>query len=102
MDHHVHRPAPVGKWVLISARWYYAVAYLANAYRVAGGNADRAVSLYSSGYYYVAKRQGMLGQLRKAAPAPVTTTASSSVSSPFSWLTNSLSATRMQLADPMR
>jgi soluble lytic murein transglycosylase-like protein len=37
----------------------YAVAYLANAYRVAGGNADRAVRLYSTGYYYEAKRRGM-------------------------------------------
>ncbi|RDI57986.1 lytic transglycosylase domain-containing protein [Microvirga subterranea] len=44
----------------------YAVPYLANAYRVAGGNADRAVSLYAGGYYYVAKRKGMLGQLRTA------------------------------------
>lgn len=44
----------------------YAVPYLANAYRVAGGNTDRAVSLYSSGYYYVAKRKGMLRELRTA------------------------------------
>src|SRR3712207_1643905 len=29
----------------------YAVPYLANAYKVAGGNADRAVSLYQGGYY---------------------------------------------------
>lgn len=28
----------------------YAVKYLAGAYRAAGGNADRAVSLYASGY----------------------------------------------------
>jgi Transglycosylase SLT domain len=43
----------------------YAVPYLANAYRVAGGNPDRAVSLYASGFYYHAKRQGMLGSLKK-------------------------------------
>lgn len=40
----------------------YAVKYLANAYRVAGGNHDRAVSLYAGGYYYAAKRKGMLAQ----------------------------------------
>jgi soluble lytic murein transglycosylase-like protein len=35
----------------------YAVKYLAGAYRTAGGNADRAVGYYTSGYYYAAKRQ---------------------------------------------
>lgn len=44
----------------------YAVPYLANAWRVAGGNEDRAVALYAGGYYYVAKRRGMLAQLRTA------------------------------------
>ena len=29
----------------------YAVKYLAGAYRAAGGNASRAVSLYASGYH---------------------------------------------------
>src|SRR5258706_8319821 len=38
----------------------YAVRYLAGAYQVAGGNADRAVSHYARGYYYAAKRQGMV------------------------------------------
>jgi soluble lytic murein transglycosylase-like protein len=38
----------------------YAVRYLANAYKVAGGNSDRAVALYAGGYYYAAKRKGML------------------------------------------
>jgi soluble lytic murein transglycosylase-like protein len=37
----------------------YAVKYLAGAYRVAGGNHDRAVGYYASGYYYAAKRQGL-------------------------------------------
>jgi soluble lytic murein transglycosylase-like protein len=37
----------------------YAVRYLAGAYRVAGGNHDRAVSHYARGYYYAAKRAGM-------------------------------------------
>lgn len=36
----------------------YAVKYLAGAYRVAGGNADRAVHYYAAGYYYAAKRRG--------------------------------------------
>jgi len=38
----------------------YAVKYLAGAYRVAHGNADRAVHYYAAGYYYAAKRQGLL------------------------------------------
>ena len=33
----------------------YAVKYLAGAYRVAGGNANRAVHYYAAGYYYAAK-----------------------------------------------
>lgn len=37
----------------------YAVKYLAGAYKVADGNADRAVRYYAAGYYYVAKRKGM-------------------------------------------
>jgi soluble lytic murein transglycosylase-like protein len=41
----------------------YAVAYLANAYQVAGGNQERAIVLYTSGYYYEAKRRGMLSIL---------------------------------------
>lgn len=38
----------------------YAVRYLAGAYVTAGGNHDRAVQLYASGYYYDAKRLGLL------------------------------------------
>ena len=45
-----------------------AVPYLANAYKVAGGNTDRAVSLYAGGYYYEAKRKALLGQLRTGRP----------------------------------
>ncbi len=45
----------------------YGVPYLANAYKVAGGNHDRAVSLYSRGYYYEAKSRGMLKELRTGA-----------------------------------
>ena len=35
----------------------YAVKYLAGAYQVADGNADRAVHYYQAGYYYAAKRK---------------------------------------------
>ncbi|MCX7899175.1 MAG: lytic transglycosylase domain-containing protein [Methylocystis sp.] len=45
----------------------YAVPYLANAYRVGGGSESRAIQLYAGGYYYEAKRKGMLGQLVTAA-----------------------------------
>lgn len=41
----------------------YGVRYLAGAYKVAGGDQDRAVRLYSSGYYYDAKRRGMLADV---------------------------------------
>src|SRR5262249_28499290 len=37
----------------------YAVKYLAGAYRVAGGNANRAVHYYAAGYYYAAKAKGL-------------------------------------------
>ncbi len=53
----------------------YAVKYLAGAYRAAGGNQDRAVSLYQRGYYDVAKRQGMT----QVASAPVLPVAVASV-----------------------
>jgi soluble lytic murein transglycosylase-like protein len=38
----------------------YAVRYLAGAYMTAGGNDDRAVQFYARGYYYDAKRLGLL------------------------------------------
>lgn len=38
----------------------YAVKYLRGAYITAGGNEDRAVRFYASGYYYDAKRKGLL------------------------------------------
>lgn len=38
----------------------YAGKYLAGAYLVAEGDEDRAIRLYSRGYYYVAKRKGLL------------------------------------------
>jgi soluble lytic murein transglycosylase-like protein len=51
----------------------YAVPYLANAYRVASGNPDRAVALYAGGYYYEAKRKGLLHALRTGVSDPVAT-----------------------------
>jgi soluble lytic murein transglycosylase-like protein len=36
----------------------YGMRYLAGAYRAAGGNENRAIALYSRGYYYQAKAQG--------------------------------------------
>ena len=38
----------------------YAVKYLAGAYHAAGGNADRAVHYYASGYYSAAKHKGLM------------------------------------------
>jgi soluble lytic murein transglycosylase-like protein len=45
----------------------YAVPYLANAYRLSNGNEARAVRLYSTGYFYVAKRRKQFDALRNAA-----------------------------------
>jgi soluble lytic murein transglycosylase-like protein len=44
----------------------HAVPYLANAYRVAERDERRAIRLYASGYYYEAKRRGLLKKLRTA------------------------------------
>ena len=53
----------------------YGVRYLAGAYKVADYNPDQAVRLYSRGYYFQAKRKGMLDVLEPAStpaePAPV-------------------------------
>ena len=44
----------------------YACAYLANAYKVADGDASRAIRLYAGGYYYEARRKRMLDRLTTA------------------------------------
>src|SRR5947209_15279316 len=49
----------------------YAVPYLANAYMIAGGDENRAVRLYASGYYASAKKGRMLSKLRTADSSPV-------------------------------
>ena len=41
----------------------YAVKYLRGAWLVAGGDADRADRLYQRGYYYDAKRRGLLDEI---------------------------------------
>ncbi len=75
----------------------YGVPYLANAYKVAGGNEDRAVSLYAGGYYYAAKRKGLLSELRTGGSAsvgeapPATETPSLS-----SWLSNVFTPSQTQ------
>jgi soluble lytic murein transglycosylase-like protein len=60
----------------------YAVKYLAGAYRAANGNPDRAVAYYASGYYYVAKRRGVVGRTvgRLAKPAIVSDVAAGAAS----------------------
>jgi soluble lytic murein transglycosylase-like protein len=40
----------------------YAVKYLRGAYLTAGGNHDRSVRFYARGYYYDAKRRGLLDE----------------------------------------
>lgn len=45
----------------------YAVPYLANAYKLSGGDEARAIRLYAGGYYYEAKRRHMLDELHKTA-----------------------------------
>jgi soluble lytic murein transglycosylase-like protein len=47
----------------------YAVKYLAGAYHAADGNANRAVSYYAAGYYYAAKRKGMLNMATPNGPS---------------------------------
>jgi soluble lytic murein transglycosylase-like protein len=50
----------------------YGIKYLAGAYRAANGDHDRAVALYTTGYYEVAKRQRLDRARNPAAqPAPV-------------------------------
>ncbi len=56
-----------GKGLLdADANLKYATAYLSNAYIVAGGDEHRALKLYASGYFYEARRKGLLDQLKTA------------------------------------
>ena len=49
----------------------YGVRYLAGAYKVANGDPARAIAFFARGYYYDAKRKGMLASLpgKKVMPA---------------------------------
>jgi soluble lytic murein transglycosylase-like protein len=49
----------------------YGTPYIANAYMLSGGDERRAISLYSAGYYYTAKRQNKLMELRTASSKPL-------------------------------
>jgi soluble lytic murein transglycosylase-like protein len=60
----------------------YAVKYLAGAYRVAGGNSDRAVSYYARGYYYAEKRQRTAHVARRQNADPMTTGSITAASRP--------------------
>lgn len=53
----------------------HAVPYLANAYIVARGDEDRAVRYYAGGYYYAAKRLGLLDRMRTARSGAASATA---------------------------
>lgn len=63
----------------------YAVRYLSGAYKVAGGDESQAVRFYARGYYYDAKRKGLLqetgldGSLKRN--GPTVETAATSVES---------------------
>jgi soluble lytic murein transglycosylase-like protein len=50
----------------------YAVPYLANAYRLADGNEERATALFRGGYYDVTKHKKMQGLLRTASSPALT------------------------------
>jgi soluble lytic murein transglycosylase-like protein len=49
----------------------YATPYLANAWALSDGDMDKAVRLYAAGYYYTAKKKGLLGLMRDAHSPPV-------------------------------
>ncbi|WP_431311066.1 transglycosylase SLT domain-containing protein [Methylobacterium nigriterrae] len=57
----------------------YGIAYLAGAYRTAKGDLAKAYHYYNRGYYYAAKRQGIVTEVAEEA-APALVAASSAVS----------------------
>jgi soluble lytic murein transglycosylase-like protein len=59
----------------------YAVRYLAGAYRVAGNDHRRAVGFYARGYYYDAKRRGMLADAKPTIDSAPSLAASLSLAS---------------------
>ena len=83
----------------------YGVKYLAGAYKVADNNPDQAVRLYSRGYYYQAKRKGLLSVLEPDTapvdPAPVAFAAAPSVAAagPAAAATALAAPTQLAFAD---
>jgi hypothetical protein len=65
----------------------YAVRYLAGAYRAAGGNENRAVALYASGYYTQAKAQGFSPYASAASGANAAVYTPVAFTMPGSWPT---------------
>ena len=57
----------------------YGVRYLAGAYKVANGDPNRAVAFFARGYYYDAKRKGMLASLASGKAQPVQAEAEAAV-----------------------
>ena len=57
----------------------YGVRYLAGAYKVANGDPNRAVAFFARGYYYDAKRKGMLASLASGKAQPVQVEAEAAV-----------------------
>ena len=59
---------PAGGLLDAETNLKYAVKYLRGAWLVAGGDPDRSVRLYSRGYYYDAKRRGLLDAVGMKGP----------------------------------
>lgn len=77
----------------------YAVRYLAGAYRVAGGNDDRAVRYYAAGYYYAAKRLGITKEFAQRPTTPVRWAAKDEAETTGSVRRNADAAPRPTLAE---
>jgi hypothetical protein len=71
------RPPAIFAWPGQNRLWKYPKISIAiwlgaaNAYRLADGDEDRAVTLFSSGYYYTAHQKKMLATLRTASSPTV-------------------------------
>ncbi|HUC51893.1 MAG TPA: lytic transglycosylase domain-containing protein [Xanthobacteraceae bacterium] len=65
----------------------YGVRYLAGAYRAAGGDENRAVALYASGYYAQAKARGFSPYASAASGANAAVYTPAAFTTPGSWST---------------
>jgi hypothetical protein len=81
----------------------YGVKYLAGAYKVADDNPDQAVRLYSRGYYFQAKRKGLLNVLEPdtnpVEPALATATAGAPASVPVTQTPTLTTPTQLAYVD---